>query len=56
MGRIQTRDRALAALLVAPGGGSDRHTHDTPRPVLHWEQGVRLTCSDGLTSLKMEHD
>ena len=49
MGWIQTPDRALAALLVAPGGGSDRHTHDTPRPVLHWEQGVRLTCSDGLT-------
>ena len=56
MGWIQTPDRALAALLVAPGGGSDRHPHDTPRPVLQWEQRVRLTCLDGLTSLKMEHD
>ena len=54
MGWIQTPDRALAALLVAPGGGSDRHPHDTPRPVLQCR--VRLTCLDGLTSLKMEHD
>ena len=54
MGWIQTPDRALAALLVAPGGGSDRHPHDTPRPVLQCR--VRLTCLDGLISLKMEHD
>ena len=36
-------------------GGSDRHPHDTPRPVLQWEQRVRWTCLDGSTSLKMEH-
>ena len=54
MGWIQTPDRALAALLVAPSGGSDRHPHDTPRLVLQCR--VRLTCLDGLTSLKMEHD